>query len=373
MAGKRGSGSWSYVAIQSMVRRDRYRGLLVWGKKKKAYKGGTKVRVDRPEADWVRIEVPELRIVDDELWNAVRARDKHTERVTGDAHKGNKARYLLSGIGRCAECGGPMRVDNGKSSYENLRVYNCAWHRDRGKGACGNGLRRPISAVDATIIRWIQENVLREEVIVEALAELRRRLTARAKSADTTAPELEREAKKLRGDITRLGEAIMSTTEAPTTLVRMMGEREKRLTAVEARLATIRTAPEVLDLEVQRMEKDALARLEDFRGMMTRNQDEARKALETLLTGPLKFTPVETEDGKRYQIEGDLALEAIVVAERRVVQTASPAGFGTLGHRPVGCPAWRIFARFLPLVEREAGRLPPLLRGILPQPGPGSR
>ena len=46
-----------------------------------------------------------------------------------------------------------------------------------------------------------------------------------------------------------------ATTDAPTALVRMMGEREKRLTALESRLAAIRTAPAVLDLEVRRMEK----------------------------------------------------------------------------------------------------------------------
>src|SRR5262249_23286297 len=32
--------------------------------------------------------------------------------------------------------------------------------------------------------------------------------------------------------------------------------------------------------------------------------DEARKALETLLSGPLRFTPVELPEGERYRVEG---------------------------------------------------------------------
>ncbi|XYI04336.1 hypothetical protein ACMHYB_30315 [Sorangium sp. So ce1128] len=45
----------------------------------------------------------------------------------------------------------------------------------------------------------------------------------------------------------------------------MSAEREKRLSALEARLAAIRTAPSVLDLEVRRLEKQARSRLEDLR------------------------------------------------------------------------------------------------------------
>jgi hypothetical protein len=64
--------------------------------------------------------------------------------------------------------------------------------------------------------------------------------------------------------------------------------------------------------------------------MLERNPDEGRKALETILGGPLRFTPIETPDGKRYKIEGVIALETVVAVESnqpRAIQTASPAGF----------------------------------------------
>ncbi|WP_437627956.1 hypothetical protein [Sorangium sp. So ce1151] len=58
--------------------------------------------------------------------------------------------------------------------------------------------------------------------------------------------------------------------------------------------------------------------------------EEARKALETILGGPLRFTASETPEGKRCRIEGVVALGAVVAvegSEARAGLAASPAGF----------------------------------------------
>jgi site-specific DNA recombinase len=332
-AGKRGTGSWSPGSIHEMLRRERYRGFLIWGKMEKTYRGGTKVRVSRAAEDWTTTEVPELRIIDETLWNAVQTRHESRKRITGRVTYGPRVRYMLSGLGRCAECGGPMRSDTGKMSYETVRVYNCAWHRDRGATVCTNSLRRPIEAVDAALLRWIKTNLLRENVIVEALEELRQRFIERAQKASIEGPALTQEADKLRSEIDRLSEAIMSTTDAPTTLVKMLKEREKRLSAVEGKLATLRTAPEALDVELARMEKLARQRLAELATSIQTGPLEARKALETLVAGPLQFTPVQTTEGKRYRVTGELALESMFAGESGVlggVPSASPRGFEPL-------------------------------------------
>ncbi|WP_080682277.1 hypothetical protein [Sorangium cellulosum] len=119
----------------------------------------------------------------------------------------------------------------------------------------------------------------------------------------------------------------------PEAVIRGIAERQDQLSALEARLRAAKAAPSALDLEVRRLEKEARQRLGDLRAMLERNPEEARKALETLETllgGPLRFTPIETPEGKRYRIEGVVALEAVVAvegSEARAVQAASPAGF----------------------------------------------
>lgn len=53
-----------------------YIGCLVWNRQRFIKDPSTGRRVSRrnPEVEWIRSEVPELRIVDDELWQAAKAR-----------------------------------------------------------------------------------------------------------------------------------------------------------------------------------------------------------------------------------------------------------------------------------------------------------
>lgn len=114
-AGKKGTGSWSVGVIQPMLRRERYLGRFIWGQRQKTYKGGTKVRVARDECDWTVVELPHLRIVSDELWQAAHARIRHVEKTDGkEKVSGRKPKYMLSQLGRCSSCGGPIKVSNGK-------------------------------------------------------------------------------------------------------------------------------------------------------------------------------------------------------------------------------------------------------------------
>src|SRR6185436_14601311 len=115
-------------AVWSMLRRERYRGILLWNTREKTYKGGTKVRVPRDQNEWIRVAAPTLRIVDDELWFAAHAQMRPTIETIEKGKKkggGRPPKHLLSGFARCAECGGPLAVTNGKSSYEMVKVYAC--------------------------------------------------------------------------------------------------------------------------------------------------------------------------------------------------------------------------------------------------------
>ena len=50
-----------------MLRNDRYRGVILRNKLRKTYRRGTKVRLERPSTEWLRIDTPSLRIVDEDL------------------------------------------------------------------------------------------------------------------------------------------------------------------------------------------------------------------------------------------------------------------------------------------------------------------
>ncbi|HEX9297162.1 MAG TPA: recombinase family protein [Polyangiaceae bacterium] len=312
-AGARGKGRWMPSAIHAMLRNERYRGTLIWGRCGKTYRGGTRVRVTRSQAQCVRAERPDLRIIADDLWKAAHARFSTKVRMGRQSPRGTAPKYLLSGLSRCGVCGGRMQVTNSKAGRETIKVYSCAHHREL--GTCDNSLRRPVSAVDGVVLDWISEHVLNEELVLKCLREVRRRLSERSSKTASDIPELEKRARQLAAEIERLGEAVLTSTEAPRRLVQMMSDREKELDALQARINALKTAPSVFDLEVRRLEKEARARLSDLRGLMRRNTEQARQAIESLLTGPLVFTPTETADGKRYRIQAEASIERAAVGD----------------------------------------------------------
>ncbi|AUX43692.1 uncharacterized protein SOCE26_051440 [Sorangium cellulosum] len=326
-AGKRGTGSWSTSAIWSMLRRERYRGILIWNTCEKTYKGGTKVRIRRDPSEWVRTEAPDLRIIDDELWFAAQAQMRRVVRSEGTKKGGRPPRHLLSGFARCSQCGGPITVTNGKSSYEPIKVYACSYSRDRGKTVCANTLRRPVDAVNQALIDWIKSNVLSEELILEVLKQLRQRLAERAKTTTSDVPQLEKEATRLRTEIDRLVLALASTDQKPEALVRAIAERQEQLSALDARLRASKAAPQAIQLEARRMEADAKKRIADLRAMLDRNPEEARKVMGTLFETSLTVAPIETAEGKRFWIEGAAVIGRILATDAGCLNSASPAGF----------------------------------------------
>jgi site-specific DNA recombinase len=70
---RRGRGG-GRSGVRELIKRDLYSGTIGWGKTRWIDRGGTKVKQDRPEAEWLVLERPELRIVDEALWRAAHTR-----------------------------------------------------------------------------------------------------------------------------------------------------------------------------------------------------------------------------------------------------------------------------------------------------------
>jgi hypothetical protein len=66
--------AWCPTAIREMLRNELYRGARTWNRTETIFNpadGKSKPR-PRPESQWVKKEVPELRIVPDDLWHRAR-------------------------------------------------------------------------------------------------------------------------------------------------------------------------------------------------------------------------------------------------------------------------------------------------------------
>ena len=133
VAGPRGPWSESTIAGDrrsgnGILNNELYRGVRVWNRhrKKKDPATGRARMFDNPESEWMRADVPALRIVSDELWQAVKARQGELRGKRGGAKRPAR---LFSGILTCAVCGGGMSIVGPNS-------YGCSNRAQ--KGTCEN-------------------------------------------------------------------------------------------------------------------------------------------------------------------------------------------------------------------------------------------
>lgn len=209
--------TWSMTAIRADLRRGLgilgnpiYAGQQVWNRSRwvKHPETGRRVRQERPRADWITTDHPELAIVDSGVWAAAQRRLGVTATPQrGKPGVGRPAKYLLSGLLRCGECGGPMVV------IDRYR-YGCATAKDR--GTCSSTLRFPRRAAEAALLAGVREPFLSEEAFQRLQKAVRAALKRQA--PDTAGAErrlaaAQRERENIMGAI-RQGIVTASTRDA---------------------------------------------------------------------------------------------------------------------------------------------------------------
>lgn len=325
-AGKRGTGSWAPTVVRPMLRRERYRGVLSWGEMEKTYRLGTKVRVHRAhdDEDRVRAERPDLRIIEDDLWFRVQAR--FAGRMQPKV-RGRRPRHMLSGIGRCGVCGGPIAVHNGKQGNQPIIVYSCKYHKERGEAVCASKLRRPVTTTNAVVIDWIKEHIT-EELALKLVCELRDEWEAEAKDAHSKTAMLKKEADKLRREIDRLVNALARTDDTPDALVKGIADRQERLREIDGQLRAAEAAPAFIEHHLDRIARRAREAIEDMRATFDNQPEKTRELVGTLFDGKIVFRPIPTADGPRFELEGLAAPGRLLAVEGMpgIPKGASPEG-----------------------------------------------
>lgn len=146
---------WAVSAVKVILENEMYLGRITWNKKEwlKNPDTGKRTYRKRPEEEWIVTEQPKLRIISDELWQAVRIRQPKL----GDRKINPPAqRYLFSGLLQCAECGGNF-IMGAKNRY------GCATYKTRGDSVCKNHITVSRQLVEEKLLQSIKEDILTEE------------------------------------------------------------------------------------------------------------------------------------------------------------------------------------------------------------------
>ena len=181
--GPRGEG-WGQSTINGnpergtgILNNELYIGRLIWNRLRYVKDPSTGKRVSRPNPpeSWVINEVPHLRIVDDELWQAVKARQtearKKVTRPTTAAPSEEqpntgfwshqRPRYLFSGLMRCGACGGGY-------TKISATLFGCAAARN--KGTCDNRLNIRTDTLEDIVCTGLKERLMNPEIFKEFAA-----------------------------------------------------------------------------------------------------------------------------------------------------------------------------------------------------------
>ena len=132
---------------------------------------GRRKRTQRPRSEWVIIETPELKIVDDDLWSACQARAQAQKRDTARKADGKRAggrgpKYLLSGLLRCGCCGDPFIVVD-------RTHYGCSRRKNRGAATCANAYKVKRATVERELLAGLRAELLTESAYRTFEAEAR--------------------------------------------------------------------------------------------------------------------------------------------------------------------------------------------------------
>jgi site-specific DNA recombinase len=280
-----------------------YIGRLVWNRLRfiKDPQTGKRVARFNPESATVVRKVPDLRIIDDALWDAVKARQGALEaRITGEGVRiedRRRPRYLFSGLLRCGVCGGSFV----KYSHDRL---GCATART--KGTCDNLLTIKRPFVEACVLNGLRDHLMdpaRTELFCQEYA----RYLNEARMERSAAKQGARsELAKVTRDLDRLVQALLDGVPGSRVKDRM-AELEARKTELEAALAEAVEEPVRLHPNLAEVYRAKIARLVDA----LNDEHERTEAAEIIrgLVDRIVLTPKE-EDGRRslsIDLEGALA------------------------------------------------------------------
>jgi site-specific DNA recombinase len=305
--------TWNTSLVKHILQNEKYIGKVIWNRTTQVIHpqtGKTETRKNPPER-WVHIDVPDLRIVSDELWNRVQERlkivnERMTRRRIGGLNRAKKRDYIFSGLLLCGVCGSRITIGGctGRAS-----VYGCV--SARYKRGCTNTLWIREDRLTAQLIQALATNLLAPEVVdyfIGAVSqELDNYLKGASRNRDGSFEDLKAREASLKSMISRLLETIMNPTSAHSSALPI------KLAEVEAELEQVKNDLRLLnapkDLAEAHYDLGAIVRenVSNLEEIIKLDAPKARQVLQRHIK-QLILVPIVTEDGPVYEVIGEIDL-----------------------------------------------------------------
>jgi hypothetical protein len=335
-SGRSCTPGWGHSSIVALLDNAAYTGRFVWNRRDwyRDRASGRRRYVERPEAEWVTDERPDLAIVSHELWEAAATRRAETRRAFpgfaagpvggGPGHAGGAPpRYLLSGLLRC-ECGATIGIFGGKGAS---RTYACAAHK-RNPALCPNGLTISKAKVERSVIGELQRQLSAPDLIDRMSRRLAERLRAQTSGAEVGLRETRAALGKAERALANLLDLVQSGgLSASRAVAEKVESAENERDKLAAALAAIERRPKVADaLPSPATVRAHVAALGD---VLTLDPARGRALLERHV-GRIVLTPTYEGPRPRYRASGRFVFDPGTSPKVEQVAGAGfePATFG---------------------------------------------
>ncbi len=210
VAGPRG-GVWNASTIagsrlraNGIINNQLYAGTIVWNRQRFEKDPETGRRISRlnPRESWITVDRPDLRIVDQAVWDAAQARKQ--DRGGARPRTGAPRRHMLSGLLRCGCCGSGYSVSG---SDKRGTVVACS--RWRESGTCSNRRTLGMSAIEQKVLDGLEQHLGDPELVADYVREWHKAM-AELEAADRG--KREADGKRL-ADVDRKIAAIVTAVE----------------------------------------------------------------------------------------------------------------------------------------------------------------
>jgi site-specific DNA recombinase len=226
-----------------ILRNELYIGRLVWNRLRYSKNPSTARRVSRvnPLENWIVRDVPDLRIVDDDLWQRVQTRFGAIRNSDGVAkaratkfwtHR--RPQHLLTGKMVCGVCGGPA-APIGKDYI--------ACSAARRQGTCTNRASIRRSQVETWITDALQHQLMAPDLVSEFVRAFNDEINLTRRDRDHRREGLQREQKDLERRIDTLLDAFASGALKGPSVQTKLEALESRQTEVATKLAGLPDEP----------------------------------------------------------------------------------------------------------------------------------
>ena len=335
----RGRG-WAPSAVREMLHRPLYRGEVVWNRSQKIVKGGTKKQRKRPEAEWLTLPAPELRVVSEELWQRVKVRLEERaaifprlgKKLAGRPRFQDESAYLLVGFVRCSVCGGPVGTESRSHGSNGTRQlvphYACLDNRRRGKAICANPVALRQDILDRKILGAIAE-VLQPEILERAVEKALAKLSYARSHHASRRTQLARELEDVQRKLDRLVDALADGSLPADEIKSRLGAEKARKTALQAELTKLERLGGIASLDIGHLKNTLRERVSDVTSLLGSHTAQARQMLRKLLVNKIELEPVGRGRERGYRFRGALCIERLIGGEalQTSLSMVAPTGF----------------------------------------------